>query len=259
MSSIETLYQIVEEAVRKVLAAEKKRKILLVLRDRTDRESLFVLLKELRKTHEVEIICFLLKDLHLLEEEALKGLRVLRSSQLKEASYEALMGDYEGLLVSDLGLLEMKAYQELAFSGAAGKLVFTALKENKPVYGFSTELYTLKNKVLKEKFQEIILELTTMKLVVMPKLSAMRREEPKRLEVPKAKESDEPLARSVSSGEAVLPEKFITLSDLLSLDSGKKVLSVRQDAVLTGAAEEYRKKRGIVLNRSSETSRGIRR
>lgn len=253
MSNIEdTLYKVVEEAVRKVLAANSRKKVLLLLRDGTDKESLFALLGELKKIYQVDVLSFLLKDLYLLEKEELRGLPVVGSSILREESYEALLQRYEGILLSEAGPEELRKYRDLQFEGSLGRLVYTSLKEDKPVYAFSWELSTMKNQVLKKRYEETFPDLSAMKLRVLP---LMRRDKDPSKEEGTSSQTvsgEEKVPEESFQKEEVFSEKFITLSDLLSLGEGKKRLWVRPDAVLTDAAEEYRKRRGISLHRKNE-------
>lgn len=248
----ETLYRIVEEAVRKVLAVEKKKKVLLLLRDGTDKESFFFLLGELRKTYQVDVLSFLLKDLYLLEKEELHDLTVLRSSILMEESYEALLQKYEGMLLSEVSPEELTEYKDLSFKGAAGKLVYHTLKEDKPVYAFSYELCTMKNKVMKKRYEKILTDLSDLKLMVLPLLRRSIDTVKKEMRPSTPVQGEEKIHQESSQEAGIFREKFITLSDLLSLREERKVLTVRQDAVLTDAAEEYRKRRGMTLHRKNE-------
>lgn len=245
----ETLYKVVEEAVRKVLAAQKKKKVLLLLRDGTDKESLVSLLGELKKIYQVDVLSFLLKDLYLLEKEEMRSLQRVGSSILKEESYEALLQGYEGMILSEAGPEELKGYKDLRFEGSWGRLVYTSLKEEKPVYAFSYDLSTMKNQVLKKRFEEMLPELSAMKLHVLPLWSRTTGSQKHKGTCPQTVKGPEKIPEGSFQNEGTFLEKFITLSDLLSLGEGQKTLWVRPDAVLTDAAEEYRRRRGITLHR----------
>lgn len=271
--------KIVEEVQRRLKIYLNEKRILLILRDGSDFqevEALSSLLKE--KGYTFHVISLLTKDIKVLEKAEFKDMLRIRSAIFKEEEYGHFMAGYEGLLVSDLSMLEVQAYHELYFSETLGKLIFHTIKENKPVYGFSKELKGVKNDYLKLKIEEIKDTLRKMKVHLLTEDIKMGREASKTSGKDhkedfistgrESRENEAPLERVTPMEERngkrndktdkdegqVLREKFITLSDVMSIEGIKerKSLKIGSHSRLTMEASDHLKRLGVRILRIEE-------
>lgn len=277
--------EIVEEVIRRLKIYLSEKRILLILRDDSDFEEVSHLVSILKeKGYTFHLLSLLTKDLKVLEKKEYREMLRIRSSVFREEDYEHFMSSYESLLVSDLKMLEVQAYHELYFSETLGKLVFHTIKENRPVYGLSKEMREVKNDYLKQKMDEIKDELRKLKIHILTEkistgkngsegsedgrgrereveqdeLSIRNRNRLKNIQEETAiqgNEKDSIKNRGAESSEGeVLREKFITLSDVMSIRglSEKETVKIGSQSRLTMEASDYLRRSGVRLLRVEE-------
>lgn len=279
--------EIVEEVIRRLKIYLSEKRILIILRDGSDFEELSILVALLKeKGYTFHLLSLLTKDLKVLEQPEFGEMLQIRSSIFREEEYEHFMRSYESLMVSDLTMLEVQAYHELYFSETLGKLIFHTIKENKPVYGLSKEMRDVKNRYLNEKMNEIREELRKLKIHILTdkvnigagkgtieasdqgsshirktgsEEKGMGEIEPKGMnqketgDQSREREKRRKERETFYEGE-VLREKFITLSDVMSVRglNEKETIKIGSQSRLTMEASDYLNRAGISLLRVEE-------
>jgi len=241
---IDRLDEIVDEVLRRVKLYLASKKVLLVLRDDSDFMEVKYLAEILEdKGYTIQVLSLLSKDIKVLEWNCFKNKESIRTAIFKEKTYENFMSEFHGMLISDLSCDESQNYEKLRFPETLGKLIFETIKENKPVYALSREMTGVKNDYLKEKINEMKIELEKMKIHLLTEKASKRitvREEPEE----KIVEADERSVTKGRTGSPILHHKFITLADVLSL-SGHEEIKISESTRLTMEASDYLNRQGI--------------
>ena len=241
---MDRLDEIVEEVVRRLKRYMAEKRVLLLLRDDSDFCRVKRLVQLLEAADYTIVVCsFLSKDVKVLEDPDFRNRAFIRAGIFKEVRYDAFLGGFHGVVISDLRFEECRGYLDLRFMDTMGKIVFETVKENKPVYALSSEMTGMKNPYLKERTSSMKEELRQMRLHLLtgdwnPEGASKSSPEEK-------KETD---GRREQGAEKVCLHRFITLSDVNTLKASE-VMSISPEAKLTMEASDYARRNGIRIRR----------
>ena len=248
---MDRLDEIVEEVVRRLKRYMAEKRVLLLLRDDSDFSRVKDLVQLLEAADYTIVVCsFLSKDVKVLEDPLFRNRAYIRAGIFKEVRYDAFLGGFHGVLISDLHFEECRAYLDLRFSDTIGKIVFETVKENKPVYAISNDLTGMQNPYLKERTNAMKEELSKMKLHLLTE-----KWNPEAYEKASSEEKQETERRKDSEGlreqgtEKVCAHRFITLSDVNTLKPSE-AMRISLEAKLTMEASDYARRNGIRIRRN---------
>lgn len=249
---MERMDMIVEEVLRRLKLLLERKRILLILRDHSDFRKMMILVRQLKgEGYSFSLLSFLIRDVYILEMPEFAAMDRVSSGIFREEDYEHFLSGFEGMLVSDLGLLEMKGFSELRFQETLGKLVFQCIRRDRPVYALSRDMTGVRNTHLAERMSEIREELRKLRIhVILEELNEETESEGIKEKSPRPTIEKE--APTNDQEDEILTGRFITLADAVSAlherdQSGH--LRISSSSRLTMEAEDYLRRQGIEIRR----------
>lgn len=248
---MERLDMIVEEVLRRLRLLLDRKRILVILRDHSDFSKILSLVGDLKeKGYSFSLLSLLSKDVSVLDIPEFSAMERVRSGSFREEEYEQFIRGFEGLMVSDLRLEELKSFSELLFQETLGKLVFHSIREDKPVYALSRDMTRVKNPHLEKRLGKIREELYKLKIHVV--MGSIKEGDSNPLKVKEAESLETGNSNGSAHEEKILMSRFITLADAVSaLGNGKdsKKLRISTSSRLTMEAEDYLRRQGVDIQR----------
>ncbi|MCR1898391.1 hypothetical protein NSA47_05230 [Irregularibacter muris] len=240
-----TIDIIVKEVIKRIKALQCQKKILLVLKDSTDFSTLRILMKKIiDRNYEFEVLSLLQNNQEEYQDPIYKNMTKLRSTKLEDLKGKELIKDYQGMILSNVSLRELKNIKDLDFEDSLGGLIYETLKANKPVYCLSEDLQDIKNPGLAKKINSFMTELREIGVRVVQHNLSMENKINKIPEQPPKNIQDKP----------ILHQKFITLRDIKGMEysinhTNSKVIHIAKDSKLTMEAEDYIDEKNMIMRR----------
>ena len=241
----QSLECIVKEVIKRIKALQKQKKILLILRDGSDFSTLKIIMQEMiKRDYEFELLSLLQNNQEEYKDTLYKNMTKLRSAMFKVPNYKELMEEYEGMIISDISLRELKNINNLYFEGNLGQLIFETLKKNKPIYCLSEDIQDIKNPGLIKKINILTKELKELGIRIVQSNG-------------ETKSSNDEIAKYLQSNRksrAILQQKFITLRDIKAEEDSinnnqNKEIYIAKDSKLTMEVQDYIYQKGMTIRR----------
>jgi len=253
------------EVIRRLTAMERTRQMLVVLTEGAHYDAFHALVEAYEKRGLSPVVLSLLKaPMPKQLADWMEGKLALQSGTLTHLNKRTFLATYEGLLITEMDFSSLEGVRSLRFHGDLGGLIFEVLRQGKPVHVLSKDLDNVCNPVLHNKMGEILAELKSLGMTILPServTEALREITTEKAVLPgqvlplggRLGRAPSPVEGDIaplnkSRKQQVQRRHYMTLKELLEqvvkTEEGL-VLPFFEDTILTMAAADYAREQGI--------------